>query len=117
MGMNGPVRAVRGERIYPLSAMTANTKKGIVDVASFCKSVNMTPTALMVTAAIDEDGDMYPFVGVDIVPMGQDDNHHYVMPLFTCWIYDIAVKKIHLNTQTEGIYMPVEEVFILGINP
>jgi len=115
--MNGSIRQVRGERIYPISAMGANTADGIVDVEAFCRDNNMTPVALMVTGSVDDEGDMWPFVGVDITPGGQDNHHHYVMPFFTGWIYDISVKRIHTETVAASGYHSAAEVFILGINP
>jgi len=100
MGMNGPVRAVRGERLYPITAMGSHTAGGIVNVEGWCRDHNMTSVAFMT----DADGN------VDLCPGGQDANHHYVIFVQGGAIYDISVKQIHQATTAVG-------VFILGINP
>jgi hypothetical protein len=107
--MNGPVRAVRGERIYPITAMGSHTAGGIVDVEGWCRDHNMTPVALMINGVADQNGNL---VGnIDLCPIGQDESHHYVLPFFAVMIYDIAVRKIWTANTT------ATDVFILGINP
>ena len=111
MGLNGPVRQVRAERIYPISAMGAYTDAGVVDVEGFCRDLVITPVAVLVTSAIDQSGDMLGAVVLDFVPIGGDNAANNAMPLHTGEIYDMAVKRVITATTTAA------EVFILAINP
>lgn len=108
--MNGPVRQVRGERMYPISAMGEYTSDGNVDVEGFCRNNNMVPVAVIVTGAI-EDGSMAETVFLHQVPIGQDLRSPFRVPLVTGMIHDIAVRRVITATTT------AEDVYILGINP
>ena len=64
------------ERLYPISAMGAYTRDGVVHVDEFCRDNNMTCTGFRAQGIIDDDGDMISLVNIDLTPYGQDDRHH-----------------------------------------
>lgn len=107
--MNESVRRVPAERLYPLTEMTANTANNVVDVATFCRDNNMAATMILV---VSQQMAVTPTT-VDFTPCGQDENHHYVVPLIPYCPLPIAVKTVYLATSGAV----ASEIFILGINP
>ena len=105
MGMNGPVREGPAERLYPISAMASHTTGNVVDVAGFFRDHHCVPTKIILIDAKDT----LPVVDVTLV--GQDENHHYALPLFVGWVHSLAVKTVYLGTST------CDSIIIAGINP
>jgi len=95
--------------MYPITAMGSHTAGGVVDVQGFCRDNNMVMTGFMIGGAADPDGNI--LANIDLTPGGQDERHHYVLPAFALWPYNITIKTIYTATTT------ATQVFILGMNP